>query len=187
MIHLNAAPENIRLAVRKTTEQFIKEAQLIHDNKYNYDKTDYTKNQIKVVITCPEHGDFEQRPLSHLQGCGCPNCNESKGEKAISKFLDKYNISYYRQHKFDDCKNVFSLPFDFYIPSSRVCIEFDGKQHYEPNNHFGGTETFEKLKINDTIKNNYCEDNYIDLIRIKYTQIDEIEDILYKSLKGIAI
>lgn len=182
-LHLYRAPENIRLAIRKTTEQFIKEANIIHDFRFSYDKTNYIKNQIKVIINCPIHGDFEQRPLSHLQGNGCPNCSESKGEKIIAKYLDKNNISYYRQHKFDDCKNIFQLPFDFYIPRLRLCIEFDGKQHYEPMSLFGGIEAFEVLKINDNIKNEYCEDNYIDLVRIKYDQLDNIESYLKEVFK----
>lgn len=181
--HLINAPENIKLAVRKTTEQFIKEANEVHDFKFSYEKTNYIKNQIKVIITCPIHGDFNQNPLSHIQGNGCPNCSESKGEKIISKYLDKKEISYYRQHKFHDCKNIHQLPFDFYLPKYRMIIEFDGKQHFQPIEHFGGVEAYERLKINDKIKNDYCEENFIDLIRIRYDQIDRIYDILNESLR----
>ena len=179
--HLIHSPEKV--LKRKTNEQFIKESNIVHDNKYNYKNVEYKTNQTKVVINCPIHGDFNQIPLSHLQGSGCPNCNESKGEKEISKFLDKYDILYYRQHKFNDCKNIFSLPFDFYIPSVRICIEFDGKQHYEPMSFFGGVESFDKIKINDKIKNDYCEENYINLIRIKYDQIDNIFQFLWENLR----
>lgn len=177
-------PENINLAVKKTTKQFINEANKVHDFKYIYDKTNYVKNQVKVIITCPIHGDFEQRPLSHIQGSGCPNCNESRGEKEIAKFLNKYKINFERQKKFHDCRNVFDLPFDFYIPSKRTCIEFDGKQHYQPVDHFGGLKAYESLKINDKIKNDYCEDNYINLIRIRYDQVDDIYQILWNNLKS---
>ena len=180
--HLKCAPENIRLSVKKTTEQFIIEANQVHDNKYSYEKTNYIKNHIKVTITCPIHGDFDQNPLSHVQGCGCPNCNESHGEKEISIFLKSKKINFVRQKKFKNCRNVFELPFDFYIPSMGICIEFDGIQHFQPLDYFGGINTFEKLKINDEIKNNFCEDNYINLIRIKYNEIDKIEYILSKFI-----
>jgi hypothetical protein len=182
--HFAGAPENIRLSVRKTTEQFIKEANEVHDFKFYYEKTNYIKNQTKVIITCPVHGDFEQIPLAHLQGNGCVNCNESRGEKSVAKYLDKNNISYYRQHKFSDCKNVFQLPFDFYLPKYRTAIEFDGIQHYEPMEFFGGLEAYERLKKNDKIKSDYCEENYIDLIRIRYDQADRIFEILKESLKN---
>ena len=176
--HLLYAPENINLSIRKTTEQFISEANQVHDFKYSYDKTNYIKNQIKVIITCPIHGDFEQNPLSHLHGCGCSSCNESHGEREIARILQSYNKNFDRQKKFTDCKKIFELPFDFYIPSMHTIIEFDGLQHFEPIKHFGGQEAFEKLKTNDKIKNYYCEDNYINLIRIKYDEVDKIERIL---------
>jgi len=179
-------PEKIVLSVRKTTKKFINEANLVHDFKFSYDKTEYIKNQIKVIITCPIHGDFEQRPLSHLQGNGCPNCNESRGEKEIVTFLNKHNINYERQKKFHNCRNVFELPFDFYIPSKRTCIEFDGLQHFQPVEHFGGLKAYEQLKINDKIKEDYCEDNYINLIRIRYDQIGCIDSVLNSYLISVS-
>ena len=116
---------------------------------------------------------------------GCSNCNESKGEKEIAKFLDKYKIVYDRQKKFAGCRNIFELPFDFYIPSMRTCIEFDGKQHFEPMEFFGGIPAYETLKINDNIKTEYCEDNYINLIRIRYDQENIIWEILWDNLKSL--
>lgn len=182
--HLSGSrPENISLSVRKSIGKFIKDANNVHDFKYNYDKSVYIRNQIKLIITCPIHGDFEQTPNSHLNGNGCPSCNESNGEKEISKYLNKMNINFIRQKKFDDCKNIYPLPFDFYIASARTLIEFDGKQHFEPCEHFGGIEAYNNLKINDKIKNDYCEENYINLIRIRYDQIDMIPEILYEGLK----
>jgi very-short-patch-repair endonuclease len=182
-LHLYRSPENIKLAVRKTTEQFITESNIVHYNKYSYDKTIYVKNQEKVIITCPKHGDFLQRPLSHLNGNGCPSCGESQGERKISHFLKERDINFERQKKFPDCRNVFELPFDFYIPSLRMCIEFDGLQHFQPIDHFGGLEAYEKLKINDKIKEDYCEENFINLIRIRYDQVDRVHQILSNSIK----
>lgn len=181
-LYSNGLIENVKK--RKTIEEFVTISSDVHENKYNYDKVKYINNHTKVLIICPIHGEFLQRPVSHLQGVGCSYCLESKGEKAIAKYLDKYNISYYRQHKFDDCINFRKLPFDFYIPSMRTCIEFDGKQHYEPVEHFGGLDSFKKLQINDRIKNEYCEDNYIDLIRIKYKNINNIDEYLDEALKN---
>lgn len=168
---------------KKTISEFICLSNLIHDFKYQYDKSQYTTSNSKVIITCRTHGDFEQLPNSHLRGHGCSICGESRGEKYIAKFLKENNISHDRQHKFPNCRNVFELPFDFYIPSMRTCVEFDDKQHYQPVEHFGGLKAYESLKINDKIKNDYCEENYINLIRIRYDQIDQINDILWNNLK----
>jgi hypothetical protein len=167
---------------KKTTEEFIAISNIIHGFKYSYDKLKYKDSSSKVIITCPLHGDFEQISNSHLQGHGCSLCNESKGEKIISKFLDKNKNNYSRQKKFIDCRNVFELPFDFYIPSKRTLIEFDGIQHFQPVEYFGGVSAYNILNENDKIKNDYCEENYINLIRIRYDQIDKIEEILKNNL-----
>ena len=58
----------------KFKDEFISKAKVIHNNFYSYGKVIYTKQQNKVLITCPIHGDFEQTPNSHLQGRGCPLC-----------------------------------------------------------------------------------------------------------------
>lgn len=182
--HLSGrCPEKRIMAVRKTLRQFINESNSVHDFKYNYDKSEYISNQTKLIITCPNHGDFYQRPLSHLQGNGCPNCNESHGEKEISKFLEKHKITFNRQHKFIDCRNIFELPFDFYLPSFRIVIEFNGKQHYEPSKFFGGVGAYKKLIKNDKIKKDYCEEEFINLLIIKYDQINIIWEVLWENLK----
>jgi hypothetical protein len=63
---------------RLDTKTFIKRASIVHGGKYQYDKTVYQNMHKKVIITCPEHGDFEQAPTNHLAGKGCPDCNPSK-------------------------------------------------------------------------------------------------------------
>jgi very-short-patch-repair endonuclease len=178
--HLLYAPE---LRNRITREDFINRSNEIHNNKYNYNKVEYTNDRKKVIIICPIHGDFKQTPSIHLRGSGCKVCSESFGEKEVAKFLNKFLIRYNREHKFEDCKNIYALKFDFYIPTMRTAIEFDGIQHFQPVIHFGGIEAYERLKINDKIKEDYCEENYINLVRIRYDQIDDIYKILYDNLK----
>ena len=144
-----------------------------HGKKYNYSKVNYVNAHSKVSIICPEHGKFEQTPNNHKNGNGCPQCNESNGETKVRVFLEKNNIFYIPQHKFFNCKNSLSLPFDFYIPDANICIEFNGLQHYKPIEYFGGKKEFEKRKINDKIKQDYCIENSIELIKIKYN--DDVE------------
>ena len=129
-----------------------------------------------MKIICPIHGVFEQTPNSHLRGSGCPICKTSKGELEIQRILYNKNIKYITQYTFDNCKNKRKLPFDFYLPDYNMCIEFDGKQHYETIKYWGGEETLIKTKNNDKIKTNYCKNNNIKLIRIKYNEC--IDDIL---------
>ena len=167
--------------VKFSTDEFIKKSKEIHCNKYDYSLSIYKNNYTKVKIICNKHDVFEQNPKNHKNGANCPYCIESKGEKEILKELKKLNIKYIRQKKFKDCKNKKELPFDFYLPYYNTCIEFDGRQHFEPVNDFGGEQEFFKIKNRDKIKNNYCKNNNINLIRIKYDQ--KIVKILNDNFK----
>ena len=153
------------------SKQFIKDAKNIHGDKYNYSIVEYINTRTKIKIICPKHGIFEQTPNNHTsQKQGCPICKESRGEKKISEILKKLNINYVREYKFEACRNINPLSFDFYLITHNICIEFDGKQHFEPNEFFGGVEGYNKLIINDEIKNEYCKNNNIRLIRIRYDE-----------------
>lgn len=59
------------MSKKKTTKQFIEEAKLVHGNKYDYSKSEYVNATTKVIIVCPQHGEFLQRPCDHLNGHGC--------------------------------------------------------------------------------------------------------------------
>ena len=59
-------------------ETFIKKANIIHNNKYDYSKVEYINNKTKVCIICPEHGEFWQTPSNHLLGRGCSICGKIK-------------------------------------------------------------------------------------------------------------
>jgi len=151
-----------------TTEEFIEKAKLIHGNKYDYSITEYIKQSKKIKIICNIHGEFEQNPNNHLNNNGCPKCKESKGEKEIREWLIKNNINYKPQHRFPDCRNILTLPFDFYLPEYNTCIEYNGRQHYEPINKWGGVENLKEIQRRDKIKMEYCKNNNIPLLIIKY-------------------
>lgn len=75
--------------MRKTKEDFIREAKEVHGNKYDYSKVEYVNNGTKVCIICPEHGEFWQRPHDHLKGHGCQKCGFVTMAKKITKY-DSY-------------------------------------------------------------------------------------------------
>ena len=177
--HLNYAPE---LRNTQTLENFIECSEKIHGGKYTYDKSIYINSKTKMIITCPKHGDFEQVPLSHLRGSGCPVCNESRGESSIRKYLTINKIDFKTQKTFKGCQYVSLLKFDFYLPEYNLCIEFDGIQHFEAFEFFGGEEALLKNMERDVIKNQYCIDNNIKLLRIRYDEISDIENILDENL-----
>lgn len=79
---------------------------------------------------------------------------------------------------FDDCKDVQLLRFDFYLPHLMSIIEFDGKQHFEPVEHWGGQETLANIQRRDAFKNAYCATNNIRLLRIKYTEFERVQELI---------
>jgi protein-arginine kinase activator protein McsA len=169
------------MAEKRTLDQntFINRCIQTHGNKYDYSKTEYKKAKEKVVIICPEHGEFEQTADDHLRGKGCRFCKKSKGEKKVKKILTENDINFQEQFMFNDCRNKLPLPFDFYLPDHNICIEYNGIQHYRPVEYFGGEENFEKQKKRDRIKHDYCRDNDINLLVIRYdecieTKVNEI-------------
>jgi len=161
--------------LKKSQEYFIMESHLIHENKYDYSFVKYINSKTKIKIICPVHDEFEQVPTHHIRGIGCPHCNESKGEKRISKLLKENLIKFERQKKFKECRNIMELPFDFYLPDYNICIEFDGRQHFKSIDYFGGEKALELTQINDSIKTDYCSKSEIKLLRIAYN-----EDLLKK-------
>lgn len=70
------------------------------------------------------------------------------------------------------------LRFDFYLSDYNILIEYNGKQHYYSIPYFGGEDTLKRQKVNDAIKEKYCQDNNIKLIRIPYWDFNNIESIL---------
>ena len=109
-------------------ENFINNAKKIHKNKYEYLKTLYGRNnREKVIITCPKHGDFLQKPCKHLVGQGCPKCSGKNRttQEIIEKFRGVYNNKY-------DYSKVTYLGLH-----KKVCIicKIHGKFFQTPNNH----------------------------------------------------
>lgn len=167
----------------RTTEDIINDFIKTHGEKYDYSKVNYSGIKNKVTITCPIHGDFTQSPEEHINGCGCPVCKESRGERQIRLFLIENNIKFIPQHKFDDCKHILKLPFDFYLPEHNMCIEYHGEQHYKPVKIFGGIKKFELTLKRDKIKEVYCKKNGMTLIVIPFNQ--SIIEILNKFIENL--
>lgn len=79
----------MRNTKRKTTEQFIEESRRVHGDKYDYSKVEYKNQLTEVVIICPIHGEFKQKPKLHLKGHGCRECAKlSFGKGKRSKVKD---------------------------------------------------------------------------------------------------
>lgn len=142
-------------------DDWIKAANELHNNKYDYSKVRYKDANSKVCIICPTHGEFWQKPSAHMQGQGCPICNESALEREVITFLNNEKIKYeYRYHS----EWLGSLELDFYLPHFNIAIECQGLQHFEPIKHFGGIKRFVKQIENDNLKLEKCNEQKIQLL-----------------------
>lgn len=95
----------------------------------------------------------------------------STGELRIRDYLERKSLEYVFQKKYDDCRNINPLPFDFYVPKYDLIIEFDGYHHYyEVKLYNASLETVQK---HDGIKNKYCVDNGINIVRIPYWELED--------------
>lgn len=102
----------------------------------------------------------------------------SNGEELLQNIFLHEQIEFETQKTFEKCRNPKTntlLKFDFYLPKYNLCIEYDGEQHFKYSNHGWNTkEKFDQTQYRDSIKNKFCEENSIKLIRIPYTEFDKI-------------
>jgi hypothetical protein len=91
------ANEALIFSKSDTEEEFIKKAILVHNNRYNYNKVKYKGSKKGVIITCQEHGDFNQKPVHHIEGKGCIKCGQVSHYRRsdyIKKIKDKKVLFY---------------------------------------------------------------------------------------------
>jgi len=107
------------------------------DEKVLLNPDDYIRNNVvNLKFVCRECGDVFIASKANFD-CGQTRCNKcarskSDGEEIIESFLNDHQINNVFQFRFDDCKDIKPLPFDFYLPDLNICIEFDGPHHFLP-------------------------------------------------------
>ena len=182
--------QKIIAARKKTTEQFRKELSIINPDIEVVGEYTNTHTLIKCKCKIHNHG-FAAKPCNLLNRTAtCPVCSKkiSRMEKRVGDILKIFNINNIWHHKFDDCRgDVFPLEYDYYLTDHNVVIEYDGEQHYKPVKCFGGKEGFERRKRYDAIKNQYCRDHGITIIRVPFYVNAQIDDYLISQLKNHGI
>jgi hypothetical protein len=162
--------------------EIINELTNVHEGVYDYSQAEPKKSKDKIKIICKTHGVFLQTLDCHKRGQGCPNCKKSKGVNLVKKFLEKNNLQYENEFTFDQCRNPKTqklLPFDFYIPIKNTCIEYDGEQHFKPMRFSRDNQkSLEDIKFRDNIKDIFCKNNNINLLRINFKEFNDIEKLL---------
>lgn len=172
---------------QKTTDIFKQEVYDLVKDEYTV-LGEYKTAKTKLLIKHNEckHA-YSVTPDNFLRNRRCPFCNNSKGEKAIDNLLAKNNIIYSREYTFDDLIGIGGNPlrYDFALFEDKektilkLLIEYDGEFHYKK---YYDDQNFETQKIHDNLKNEYCKEKNIKLLRIPYWKFDNIEEILNDKL-----
>ncbi len=147
------------------------------DKKYGWQCDNFEDHKWEATVTARTHGT------------GCPDCNESRGNKKIAEILKELNIKHGREYTNDGCKNKRHLPFDVSIFDNNEkligLVEYQGEQHFKSINHWKGESGFEYIKKNDLIKFNYCKDNNIPLLVIPHWDYKNIEELVGKFMETL--
>ena len=152
------------MPAKKTTEEFVRDAILVHGDKYDYSNVEYIGNKSKVIIICKTHGEFLQKPNSHLTGAGCSKCagcyNYTTDEWVIEAkeiHMDRYDYS----------------KVDFKTSKSKVIIicKTHGEFLQTPNDHLNGVNCYK------------CAGNYIPTTEEWITKANDIHNNTYDYSK----
>lgn len=182
------------LSKEKASERFCIDLTGQTFGKLTVIKRDNTKNYKRVHWLCKcscGNSELESVDGYYLRSGEKTQCSKcvpkSKGEEQIKNILIKNNISFTQEKSFDDCrfpKTNRLARFDFYI-DNKYLIEFDGRQHIQNTNKWNNEWNLEYVQEHDQIKNNYCKEHNIPLIRIPYSKINyiKLEDLLLETSK----
>lgn len=121
--------ECAKIGRRFSKEEFIKRANKIHGDKYDYSKSNYVHGRTKIIITCPIHGEFEQIAHSHIEGRGCKKCGKTKNTEWFIHESKKVHGD-----KYDYTKAI-------YVGSGKklkIVCAVHGEFEQIPHGHLGG-------------------------------------------------
>lgn len=166
----------------KTHKEFINEVYSLAGDEYTVEES-YVNAKTEIAFKHNKCSNtFMMTPHVFLLGSRCPYCNESKGEHIIREQLDKYGLNYNKQKSFDGCRYRRKLKFDFCV-ENKLLIEYDGVHHFKQVKSWGNDMSFDEIQIRSEIKDKFCIDKNIPLIRIPYWEINNIGYILKNALK----
>ena len=171
----------------KGNKQFLQELSKVNPDIIPLEE--YKGDHVKIKCKCKIHDyiwNASPNKILHRR-TGCPKCSSYHNENVLDSILDKWGFKYTAQKRFSDCCDKYPLPFDRYLDDFNVLIEYDGEQHFKqiPFNGLSNqkaVQCFEKTQLHDKIKNEYCKNNNIPLIRIPYWERDDMEYYLFDKL-----
>jgi very-short-patch-repair endonuclease len=166
--------EQVGIKSRITQEEFIKQSNIIHNNKYDYSKTKVQGSHKYLTVICPTHREWDVLQTNHLSGYGCPKCLH-KAEGRICEYILKKNILI-REFKIE------SKRYDFFLPDFNLIIERDGEQHYKDIQIRGAAIKVKAQQTNDRLKTKMAKDAGFKLARIPYWLTNKEEEIEIENI-----
>lgn len=155
--------------------------------------SEYISCKTAMRFKCKIDGcEWESIP-SNILNCSasCPSCRSNSNENIVRNILLDLGFRVDSQYRFNGCKDKYTLPFDMFLPEHNVLVEYDGEQHYFPvpfrGNAFDAQISFEKTKLHDKIKDDFCVQNNIPLIRIPYWEKDNLKEYIVKKLSDVGV
>ena len=164
---------------RKTLEEFIEKARLVHGDKYDYSKVDYKSRHTKIIVICKIHGEFEQDAGTHLCGANCYKCSvitcSEKRKITSQEFIgkarlvhgDKYDYSNVDYKKYSD-ENII------------ITCKVHGNFLQTPSNHLTSTGCLECSRINSAKKRTLSKDDFVERARLVHGDKYDYSKVDYK-------
>ena len=191
LLNGQGCPECGRIASNKnstkTNQEFVHQLGIVNPDVIPLQE--YVQAKIPILVMCKKCGyKWQTTPDNLLRGGSCQNCSATNNEKKLEDILIRLGYHIERQKKYNDCRDRLPLPFDIYLLNQNILVEYDGEQHYMPVN-FGGIsndeaeENLKKTQYHDAIKNKYCHQNNIPLIRVPYWEKNNLEEFIISRLK----
>lgn len=146
---------------KSTTKEFIRKAKLVHGDKYDYTNTVYTTVAVNVVINCPVHGDWRQRPSSHLSGNGCKECHISSKCLGNDEFIKTARLVHGKKYDYTKVKYT----------TSKQAVEIICPKHgifkMKPNSHVSSKQGCKRCResYGELLIRNFLDEMGIDVIQ----------------------
>lgn len=175
---------------RLTHEEFIERLKkLPHSSDYKIlEEYSGHRNKIEVLHTFCGH-QYRVTANNFLSGKECPKCISSKGESKVSGALDSIGVKYIQEVTFPDLRNKLPLRYDFgilnHLGKVVSLIEYDGRQHFEPSDFFGGQGALDLTQYRDALKTEYAKEKGLPLLRISYKDYKDVEEIVKKFYMSV--
>lgn len=176
---------------RLSEEEYRKRCEELYGTIYDLSELNYTTIRNNVYPICKRHGKVEINAYQFLKGNGCLKCKMHSGQNKLSEYLKKNDIKIEDEYnKFEWLKTEKGgrMSLDMYLVEYNIAIEYQGRQHFEPVDKFGGEKEFQNTKERDLNKKKACRKHGVELIYFipnKYEKYIVDEDIYFTNKKKL--